>query len=64
MFCTIGALFFTGATFGEGIGTILRTSMQCEGAERALLDCTASSSGASLCTHAQDSGVRCQPGMG
>ena len=48
--------------FGEGTGRIWLDNVQCTGSERALMNCTASSSGVNSCTHAQDAGVRCQSG--
>ena len=49
------------ATFGEGTGRIWLNNVQCEGSERTLMDCVASSNDA--CTHAQDAGVKCPTGM-
>ncbi len=57
---------FTGAevhNFGEGTGRIWLDSVRCTGIERELMSCVANSSGVNSCTHAQDAGVRCQPGM-
>ena len=53
----------SGGSFGEGTGRIWLDNVECTGSERTLIDCTASSSGVNSCTHAQDAGVRCQPGM-
>ena len=50
-------------SFGEGTGRIWLDNVQCTGSERALMDCTASSSGVNSCTHAQDVGVGCSIGM-
>ena len=50
--------------FGEGTGRIMLTNVQCTGSERQLINCTASSQGNNSCSHAQDAGVRCPPGMG
>ena len=52
----------TQASFSEGTGRVWLGNVQCTGNERALIDCTANSSGVNSCTHAQDVGVRCQPG--
>lgn len=52
-----------GSRFGEGIGQIWLDNVQCTGSERELISCTANSSGANDCTHAQDAGVRCEAGM-
>ena len=49
-------------TISQGAGRIWLTNVQCTGTERQLSNCTASSSGVNSCTHAQDAGVRCQPG--
>ena len=54
---------FTGARFGEGVGTVWLNNVQCNGTERALKDCAASSSGVNSCAHAQDAGVRCRQGI-
>ena len=51
------------AYFGEGTGMIWLNNVQCTGSERALINCTASISGINSCTHAQDAGVRCPPGI-
>ena len=51
-----------GASFGEGIGRIWLDNVQCTGTERSLINCVANSSGVNSCTHAQDVGVRCEPG--
>ena len=51
------------ATFGEGIGTIWLDNVQCTGSERVLMNCEASFTGSNPCTHAQDAGVRCLPGI-
>ena len=56
-----GAQALSQATFGQGTGSILLTSVACTGSERVLMNCTASSS-TTGCTHAQDAGVRCQTG--
>ncbi len=51
------------AQFGEGIGRIWLDSVQCVGSETDLTDCRANSIGIHSCTHAQDAGVRCPPGI-
>ena len=56
-----GAQALSQATFGQGTGSILLTSVACTGSERVLMNCTASSS-TTGCTHAQDAGVRCPTG--
>ena len=63
MICITGAQSFIQARFGEGPGRIWLTNTQCTGSERELSNCTANFSGNNSCTHAQDAGVRCRPGM-
>ena len=58
-----GAEALSQARFGEGIGNIWVDSVQCMGNERSLMNCTAIFSGITTCTHAQDAGVRCPPGI-
>ena len=58
----LGAEVVSGAVFGEGTGRVWLDNVECTGSERTLMDCTASSNGDNNCTHAQDAGVRCQPG--
>ena len=58
----IGSEPLSGA-FGEGTGRIWLDNVQCSGSERQLRDCMADSSGINSCTHAQDAGVRCPPGI-
>ena len=53
-----------GGSFGEGTGRIWLDSVQCTGSERELRNCTSNSNGINSCTHVQDAGVRCLPGMG
>ena len=50
------------ASFGEGSGRIWLSSVACRENEKILMNCTFVSSGNNSCTHAQDAGVRCQPG--
>ena len=50
------------ASFGEGSGRIWLDNIQCTGSERVVMNCIANSTGVNSCTHAQDAGVRCQPG--
>ena len=49
--------------FGEGSGRIWLTDVECIGSEIDLSDCRANSSGINSCTHAQDIGIRCPPGI-
>ena len=57
---TLGA---EATSFGEGTGRIWLDNVQCAGNESELRNCTTSSSGINSCTHAQDAGVRCLPGI-
>ena len=56
----IGTEYFGQANYGEGTGRIWLNNVQCTGSERTLMDCA--SNKVNSCTHAQDSGVRCQTG--
>lgn len=58
----LGAEALSLASFGEGTGRIWLDSVQCIGTERTLLNCAVNSTEIISCTHAQDAGVRCQPG--
>lgn len=49
---------FSGAHFGEGVGTIHYDGLQCNGNEERLRHCAKSPIGG--CTHAKDAGVRCR----
>ena len=51
-----------GTFVDDGTGRIWLSNVQCTGSERALINCTVSSTGVNSCTHAQDAGVRCQSG--
>ena len=59
----IGAAAFSGSHFGEGTGRIWLDRVHCTGAEKELTNCASSSSGNNFCTHSQDAGVRCLPGI-
>lgn len=48
-----------GATFGEGTGLIHLTSLQCQGFEDSLLNCS-SSSDTTACSHTNDVSIICQ----
>ena len=50
-------------SFGQGSGRILLYDVQCIGNERKLMSCVYNSSVNDSCTHAQEAGVRCMPGM-
>ena len=52
-----GAIAFSNAHFGVGIGTIYLDEVSCTGSETNLNDCPRSS--AVNCDHLDDAGVRC-----
>ena len=56
----IGAIAFTYAHFGAGVGPLYLDNVNCIGSEKNLTDC--SSSSIFYCTngHSEDAGVRCQ----
>ena len=54
----LGALAFSTAHFGQGIGPILLDNVHCNGSESSLLDCNYHNQ--SNCAHSADAGVRCQ----
>ena len=56
---TLGALAFTGAYFGQGIGNHQLGSFLCNGTESNLLQCLHSTM---KCAHSNDAGVRCPAG--
>ena len=53
----IGAVAYSNAAFGAGIGTSLLSSVNCNGSESSLLECSYNNNG---CSHTNDAGVRCQ----
>ena len=59
----LGAEAFIGSNFSAGSGRIWLDNVQCTGSERTIINCAASSTGNNSCTHAQDAGVRCPPGI-
>ena len=58
-----GSVITTNASYGEGTGRILLTSVECTGSEKKLVDCDISNDDVSSCTHAVDAGLLCQNGM-
>ena len=54
----LGALAFSTAYFGQGIGRVLFDNVHCNGSELALLNCIHHNQ--SNCAHSADAGVRCQ----
>ena len=53
----LGAVAYSNAAFGAGIGTSLFASVNCNGSESSLLECSYNNNG---CSHTNDAGVRCQ----
>ena len=56
---SIGAVAFSNAHFGAGIGSVFLNSVSCSGREIGILDCPFSTS-TSSCSHSDDAGMRCQ----
>lgn len=54
------AVAVTGATFGQGTGSVLFNALQCYGNETNLTQCAGADFGISPCPHSRDSGVTCQ----
>jgi len=52
-----GAIARQAAFFGQGVGTIFLTDLDCAGTENSLMDCRYSMS--NTCTHSEDAGVTC-----
>jgi deleted-in-malignant-brain-tumors protein 1 len=52
-----GAIFTSSAHFGQGVGLIALSNVQCSGTESKLVECP---SGVISCSHNEDVGVRCQ----
>lgn len=55
----LGAVAFSGAHFGQGVGPIQMGNVGCFGNESALIQCAHST--ISNCVHADDAGIRCNP---
>ena len=55
-----GAVAFTNAHFGAGVGPIYLDNVDCSSSESKLLDCTSSSIVYCYRGHSEDAGVRCQ----
>ncbi len=51
------------SSFGEGMGRIWLSNVQCTGTETSILNCTSIFNQTNSCTHAQDAGVSCLLGM-
>ena len=56
-FSDAGSVSTSSANFGMGIGPISLNSVQCNGTETTLANC--SSGSVASCTHSRDAGVRC-----
>ena len=54
----LGAVAFSGGTFGEGNGSIVFDDVECRGSELQLASCRLSTT--PNCLHFEDAGVRCQ----
>ena len=55
-----GAVAFTNAHFGAGVGPIYLDNVECSGSESNLTDCSSSSIVYCYRGHSEDAGVRCQ----
>ena len=55
-----GAVAFSSAHFGAGIGPIYLDDVDCTGSESNLIECSRSSNVTCTSGHSQDAGVRCQ----
>ena len=60
---TTGAISHSGATFGQGSGSIWLDDIGCSGTEERLLDCTIPAVGLHNCRHNEDAGVSCRTGI-
>ncbi len=49
----------SGASFGEGVGRIFRSNIECTGNEDKLVSCTANDFPPVDCNHLRDAGVTC-----
>ena len=56
--CTIDAVAFSNAAFGQGTGAILMDNVACTSSEESLFNCPFDSHTGD-CYHSQDAGVRC-----
>ena len=59
-FVSVGAVAFSSAHFGAGIGPIHLDNVDCSGSESNLTDCSHSFNVTCSNDHSQDAGVRCQ----
>ena len=58
-FCS-GAVAFSNAKYGQGVGMVLLDHVVCNGTEDSIINCTHDGIGTSQCEHKDDAGVRCQ----
>lgn len=56
----LGAVAFSRAHFGQGIGPVLFSNVQCDGTETTLIECPWTAHNTHLCHHSEDAGVMCQ----
>ena len=59
-FSPTGALAYSYAHFGRGVGPITLDNVQCTGLESYLTDCSHNGLYIHNCGHGEDAGVRCQ----
>lgn len=59
----LGVEALSGDSFGEGIGRIWLSNLQCSGSERTLMECEGFFNGSNVCTHTEDAAIRCQSGI-
>ena len=55
-----GAVAFSNAHFGAGVGPIQLDNVDCTGSESSLIDCSHSSTVTCTNGHSENAGVRCQ----
>ena len=54
-----GAVAFSRAHFGEGVGPILLNEVDCFGNESSIIQCYWTAHNTHTCFHSEDAGVRC-----
>ena len=58
--CTIGAVAYGSAYFGQGVGSVWLDNVACNGYESSLVTCSHPGIGNENCGHHEDAGVRCK----